>query len=602
MSFNAPRGIYASNKGEVFVADSGSKKIYVFDENFTYKRCIEPLTKDDLMSEQEYEPLKVCVDSGDRVYVISANQTQGIIQFSPEGEFTGFLGATRVQPSAKDILLRTFATKKQKESLLRLIPTEYNNLSIDEDSFIYATIDSLSESNLYTDARSNTATAAPIRRLNPKGVDALFRQGTYPPMGDVNFILTYRVGQTAEDQELLGASKIIDSACRKNGVYTLLDSKRGKLFTYNRNGELLFISGGYGNKQNELITPTAIDYLGDSLVVSDRENACIKIFTPSEYAKTVLQAIDYHEDGDYDKETLLWEDVRREYIGSELAYLGLGRSEYTQKNYSEAMKYFRLANNKAQYSKAYKAYREEWGYEHSVWIFSGIIIACIGIFVVMKVIKKRRVVNDGYPQTLIQRIGYARTLIVHPFKNFWDLKVMGVGTVTSATCILLATVVLNLIQTATLPFLLKKESQSNLLLQGFIGIILLVGLFVVANWCLTSLMDGKGTFKDIYIYTCYSLIPLVIMYPIQIALAQIICLDELGIYEFLGTFAIVVVVFLLFIGTLVIHDYSLGKTVAMLIFTVIGMMILVFVAMLCFTLLQQVWIYINNIVNELQLR
>ena len=92
------------------------------------------------------------------------------------------------------------------------------------------------------------------------------------------------------------------------------------------------------------------------------------------------------------------------------------------------------------------------------------------------------------------------------------------------------------------------------------------------------------------------------MYPIQIALAQIICLDELGIYEFLGTFAIVVVVFLLFIGTLVIHDYSLGKTVAMLIFTVIGMMILVFVAMLCFTLLQQVWIYINNIVNELQLR
>lgn len=602
VAFKSPKGIFVSENKEVFVADSETKYIYIFDENFSYKRCIQPLTKEILMSDQDYEPLKICVDSDNRVYVISANQTQGIIQFSSEGKFTGFLGATRVQPTAKDLFLRMFATEKQKESLLRLIPTEYNNLAIDSDSFIYACIGSLVESDLYSDARNNTTTATPIRRLNPKGEDALLRQGTYPPIGDVNFILSYRAGQTADEQELLGASRIIDTACRENGIYCLLDSNRGRVFVYDRSGDLLFIFGGYGSKENELLTPTAIDFLGNQLVVSDKENACVKIFTPTAYAEKVISAIDYHENGDYDKETKIWEEVRREYIGSELAYLGLGKTAYTLKNYDEAMEYFRLANNKTYYSKAYKAYRKEWGYNNIGWLLGGITLFCAAVVVLNRVVKKKALICEGYPQTLVQRIGFAKNVMFHPFKNFWDLKVANIGTVFSATCILLTAVVLKLIQTATTPYLLKNDNNQNILFQGFVGIVLLVGLFVVANWCLTSLMDGKGTFKNIYIYTCYSLFPLIIVYPIQIALAQIVSLDELALYEFLGIFAIIVVIFLLFVGTLVTHDYSAGKTVLMLVITVIGMMILVFIAMLCFTLIQQVLIYIKNVVNELQLR
>ncbi|MBQ7974970.1 MAG: YIP1 family protein [Clostridia bacterium] len=602
ISLESPMGVFYSNNGELFVADSGTKYIYVFDENFKYKRCIEPITKEDLMSDQEYEPLKVCVDSGNRVYVIAANQTQGIIQFSDEGKFTGFLGATRVQPTAKDLLLQTFATDKQKESLLRLIPTEYNNLAIDEDSFIYASIGSLVEGDLYSDARNNTTTATPIRRLNPKGEDELLRQGKYPPMGDVNFILSYRAGQTTDKQELVGASRIVDTACRKNGVYCLLDSKRGRVYTYSGTGDLLFMFGGNGNKKDELDTPTAIDYLGNSLVIADKGNACIKIFTPTDYAEKVLSAMDYHEDGDYEKETAIWEEVRREYIGSELAYLGLGKTAYTLKNYEEAMEYFRLANNKTYYSKAYKAYRKEWGYQNVGWLFGGIVVLCASAFCISRIIKKKFPKKDESPKTLFQRVMFGKTLMFHPFKAFWDLKVDKVGSVASATCILCTTVLLKLIQTATLPYLLESDSNKNILLQGFTGIILIVGLFVISNWCLTSLMDGKGTFKDIYIYTCYSLFPLVIAYPIQTLLSQIVSLDEVAIYEFIGTFAIILVVFLLYVGTLVIHDYSAGKTIAMLLMTVIGMMILVFIAMLCFTLIQQVLIYIKNIISELQLR
>ena len=207
------------------------------------------------------------------------------------------------------------------------------------------------------------------------------------------------------------------------------------------------------------------------------------------------------------------------------------------------------------------------------------------------------------PYTLPRRVWYAKDLIFHPFKNFWDLKVHNIGTVASATVILVLTVLLKLLETATKPYLLQSDDGNrNILLQGFFGIVLLVGLFVVANWCFTSLMDGKGKFRDIYIYACYSLFPMVLITPIQILISNFISQDELVLYTFLSTLSIVLVLFLLFIGTLVIHDYSFGKTVVMLILTAVGMMILVFIAMLCITLLQQILLYIRNIISELQLR
>lgn len=603
VAFGQPTGIFVDTKGEVYVADRTAAYIYVFDTDFNFKRRISPPAKEEFFSEQAYEPIKVCVDSGGRIYVISANQTQGILQFSPEGKFIGFLGATRVQPTAAELLARMFATKEQRNSLLRLIPTEYNNMDVDGDNFIYATISALTESSLYGDARNNTANATPIRRLNPKGEDVLLRQGAYPPMGDVNFLLTYQAGKQANSEETRGASRMVDTACRINGVYTLLDNRQGRMFTYNRSGELLFVSGGPGDKRDELLAPTAIDYFGNYLIVADQGAASVKIFEPTAYANQVITAIDYHEQGDYESEAKIWEEVKREYIGSELAYLGLGKAEFTLKNYEAAMENFKLADNKEYYSKAYKAYRKEWGYQNIGWLLGGAALACVAIVILVRATHKKIALCMENPYTLPRRVWYAKDLIFHPFKNFWDLKVHNIGTVASATVILVLTVLLKLLETATKPYLLQSDDGNrNILLQGFFGIVLLVGLFVVANWCFTSLMDGKGKFRDIYIYACYSLFPMVLITPIQILISNFISQDEMVLYTFLSTLSIVLVLFLLFIGTLVIHDYGFGKTVVMLILTAIGMMILVFIAMLCITLLQQILLYIRNIISELQLR
>ncbi len=594
----APTGVFARRDGTVFVADGGTRKVYVFDENFQYQRYIAPPTKEELITDHEYVPVKVCADRGDRVYVIAKDQTQGILQFSPTGKVSGYLCATRVVPSLGDLIMRRFATKEQLKTLLRFVPTEYNNMAVNENDFIYATIGSLDEWSIYSDVRTKGTSATPIRLLNPKGVDSLVRSGNFPPSGDVNFIPSNGSAKNTKDV-LLGASRIVDTAYRKNGVYCLLDYRRGRVYTYDGNGALLFMFGNSGAKKDELITPTAIDYWGDSLVVSDLAMGCIKVFSPTEYAEKIFSAIDYHEDGDFEKEYEIWDEVRREYIGSELAYNSLGKSAMESKDYEGAMQYFRLAGNKTNYSKAYEAFRKEWGYENIIWLFGGLIIVCLLVYAVVYFVRKKVPVHEGNPETLVQRVVYSKYVLAHPFKGFYDLKKERIGTLASASAILVSIVVLKLLQVALSPYLLQSGSG---LFQGAYGILLLVGLFVVANWCLTTLMDGKGTIRDIYIFTCYSLFPILLFLPFQILLGQIVSLDEIILYEFLGTVAVVLTGLLIFIGTIVTHEYSAVKAAGMLILTVVGMMILVFIAMLCFTLAQQIIKFAGNIITEIRLR
>jgi hypothetical protein len=605
----SPVGVFASAAGNVYVADSQSGFIYVFDLDFNFRQKLAPPDKAEFFSETEYQPLKVCADTGGRVYVISANQTQGIMQFSPEGRFIGFLGATRVQPTLWDMFMRMIATREQRQGLLRLIPTEYNNFDIDEDSFIYATIGALPEERLYTAIRNGDGTVVPIRRLNPKGQDVLLRKGRYPPAGDVNFQLSYQVGREDTGEELRGPSKIVDVAYCVNGIYSLLDSRRGRIYTYNRDGDLLFMFGGIGTKKDRLITPTAINYRGYDIIVSDRETASVKIYTPTDYALKVFEAIDCHENGRFEEGTAIWNQVNREFIGSRLAYLGIGKTDMIRRDFRSAMNNFKLADYREYYSNAYKGFRKEWGYNNIGWIAGGLLMMVVVTILVRTVSKVKAkahgetVLSSGEGVSLTRRAGYAKYIVFHPFKGFWDLKMRQIGTVGSATLILSAVVGLTLLDAVFSGYLFRPpDGNQNLLLQGFVSILLLAGLFVLASWCLTSLFDGKGNMRDIYIYTCYCLTPLLVTTPLRIFLSHILTYDESVLYSFIGALSVILVIFLIFTGTLTVHDYTPGKTAIMLIFTVVGMVILVFIALLCITLVQQIILYVQNIITELSLR
>ena len=49
------------------------------------------------------------------------------------------------------------------------------------------------------------------------------------------------------------------------------------------------------------------------------------------------------------------------------------------------------------------------------------------------------------------------------------------------------------------------------------------------------------------------------------------------------------------------QQYTLGKTLASLLFTVVGLAVVLFIAFLFFSLLQQVWSFIRTVFDELML-
>ena len=127
-------------------------------------------------------------------------------------------------------------------------------------------------------------------------------------------------------------------------------------------------------------------------------------------------------------------------------------------------------------------------------------------------------------------------------------------------------------------------------------------LWVTANWCLTTLFDGEGTFKDIYVASCYALTPLPIVMLPTIWLSNIVTVDEMGILSLVNSIAFVWMAMLIFFGSMITHDYSLPKNILTTIGTIDGAPFIMFVIILFGSLITKVFTFFWNIYAELSYR
>ena len=78
----------------------------------------------------------------------------------------------------------------------------------------------------------------------------------------------------------------------------------------------------------------------------------------------------------------------------------------------------------------------------------------------------------------------------------------------SLILILVITILSFLYQAIGRGYILNSTPSDVSILMTISSILLPVLLWTLANWCLTTLFDGEGNLRDIYIATCYSLFPL----------------------------------------------------------------------------------------------
>lgn len=375
-NFKGPQDCYVTKGGEIYVADTGNNKIVHMDKN---RKAVKVITRPDdkTYTQKSFLPQKLVVDRSNRIFTQVQNINKGFMEFDSEGSFTGYVGASEVTYDFFTYLWKMVATKEQRAQMELFVPTEYSNLCLDSEDFIYATISSID---------SRVETAEPIRKLNAKGTDILIRNGYNDPYGDLRY---------TETGELKDPSKFVDICCLDNDVYYALDSNKGRIFSYDFQGNMLYAFGGHGYKEGYFMKPAAIEDLGDSLLVVDQTLGSITQFTLTEYGTLINQGLSHYKKGEYDESADTWREVLKMNGNYDQAYIGIGRALLRKEQYKEAMEYFELKLDKTNYSKAYKLYRKEW-FEDNIGIIIAILVVfillCYGIGFIKKV---RREVEKG---------------------------------------------------------------------------------------------------------------------------------------------------------------------------------------------------------------
>lgn len=355
LTLDGPLGIDVTDSG-IFICDTGNYRIVKLNHDFEVMETFSEID-DPTFDEIEFEPKKITVDSTDRMYVVAKNVYEGIMEMNYDGSFNRFTGVNPILLTPFEIFSRALMSEEQIAQLQLFLPTEYTNVSIDDRNFIYAT-SKVSDNNVEN----------PIQLINPKGIDVIKKNGYFPPMGDVIFV------SGNNNYVIEGPSSLVDIAEAEAGIYTVLDQKRSRLFTYDREGNLLYIDGDEGSQTDKFSEGVAIGYLQDDLLILDRGTKTIVVYTLTEFGSYVNQAIQYHDQGMFEEAALVWEEVIKINSNYEIAYNGIGKLLLRQGNFKEAMDYFELGHDEYYYSKAYKEYRNQILEDNFGLILSGIII------------------------------------------------------------------------------------------------------------------------------------------------------------------------------------------------------------------------------------
>lgn len=379
-TLSAPSDIAVSEEGEIFIADRGNGRILKLDADLNYLMQFDKPVDNTLDPTITFTPNKIVIDTAGRVYCIASGINKGLIKYENDGVFSGFVGATKVTYDFADYIWKRLATEEQRAQMESFVPTEYDNIYIDYEGFIYAVNGNATDDDL------DSGAADAVRKLNLLGNDILVRNGEWFIIGDLYW-------GNAGGYE--GPSRFCDITVFENDVYVALDRVRGRLFGYDDQGRMLFGFGGNGNMDGYFRYPVALEHMGQDLLVLDSQDCAITLFTPTEFGRLVYQAIDQFDDGEYAASGETWQKVMDINGNYDLAYIGIGRSLLRQERYHEAMEYFELKYDDENYSKAYKQYRKEWVEEHIVVIFIVVFAVLIVPLAIGKVKKIKHEIDTA---------------------------------------------------------------------------------------------------------------------------------------------------------------------------------------------------------------
>ena len=537
-----------------------------------------------------YEPIKAEVDSGGIMYVLNQNSSEGALQFSKggdpvkSGEFMGFYGTEEVDLTF-EVLLRHFwksvLSEEAAEKMARTVSVQFDSFCIDQKDFVFT-------------IRSGAETVTgQVRKLNAKGANVMDE--------------TRRFGDHIE------AIMLADIAVDDDGFITVIDRSNGHIMQYDPDGEMLYAFGGIGTQEGTFTEPIAVETMGDKLFVLDKQAGLITVFEPTDFAANVRKATLLYRDGKYEEAIDYWTEVLALDNNYELAnngmgkiHEGLGDMQMTANNvdagmteYQTAMEYYKRGNSKKFYSDAFEDYRGAILREY----FGLFMVLIAAVFLVPLVLMSRKpkakeVYAGGRPKSK-----YPFYCMFHPMNGYDDLKAENSGSFWRANCILAALFVVSVLahQLTGFAYNMNRVEQLNIwvTLCSTIGVFL---AFVVCNWAVTTIMDGKGKLKEIWIFMAYAMLPYVLFSAAMIVCSNVLTIDESAFYTAIQWVGYLWTALCIVIGLREVHMYSLKKTFGTIIITILGLVIVVVLVAIVYSVFSQLIGFITTVWSEISMR
>ena len=562
----APTGIFVTEDEHIYICEKDKGEIIEFDENGQYVRAIGDPHCIGLTT--TYRPKRLVVDNVGRIYVLVENCYEGFAELDPEGNFNRYVGATEVTYSALDLFWRQFSTEEQLARSELWLPTSYSDLAIDQDGFIFASV-------------ADSTTEHPIKKLNSSGKDVMQEHDfVNPPIGDY------------EGEKSI--SNLVSIACADDGRFAVLDSNYSRIFVYSADGYLLYELGGSGNKQGLLSSPSTFCFMDNKIVVVDIVFQTLEVFAPTTYGALINSALEAQSKYDYETAAGYWEQVLDINNNFYYANLGLGKYQMRTGEYDKALDNFYKGADQSYYSSAYEQVSGVWMDEH-FGIIVGVIVAILVLLVAWMLYKKFR---KGEPKdtklrrawkkfkfTVFEWPGY---VLSSPFKAFDDVKYYDDGSLAFSIIVIILYGWVMLVKYRYTGFLVSFVDIEHVNVPMIVGSAILPYVaFIAGNWAVGVLMSGKGKAVHITKVVGYSLYPALWLNLLGTLLSNFVSLNEAALVSALFILAYVLFFFYLFVGTLMVNQYTFTKNVGTLLLSAVALLIICFVAMLFATLLGQ---------------
>ena len=569
--FNQPAGLFLTNAGELYVADTGAKTVFKFDKNLKFVRSYDKPTAP-IFGKTNYEPTKVAVDSGDNLYIVSEGVYNGIIQLARTGEFLGYFASNKTTLTPQQAFLKLIYTKEQakKSALLNTTPSTFANVFVDRKGAAYSV-------------------------CMGEGDDLLKKHSTN--------------GANMYGNPVICTDAMSDVWVDDNGIIYTSDTA-GIINVYTRDGELIF---SFGAEVSDLdvsglykaLSTIAVDNKGN-IWTADSEKGYLQSFVPTEYAKTIYTALQEYEKGNYKKALDNWSYVLRLNQMSVLAHNGVAKAYLNDEKYQKAMEDFEIAGNREGYSDAFWEVRNK-----AIQKYLGPFLICVLILIILKIAisiidrkgkfrnKRKSVYKKIGNLPVLSDILYAFKCARHPIDRYYDIKVNKHGSPLAAFIIYVVFFAVYMWYQTGKGFIYQytdvEDMDMGAVIIGFFAILI---LFIICNYLVTSITDGDGTLKQVFMIPAYGLMPVMFAMVITIGASYVLTYNEAFILTVIMIVGVVWSVATIFEGLATVHDYEFGRTVVSLIITAVFMLIAAIVVLVVLIMWDQLSDFLVTVGKE----